>query len=169
MTSGGWNKGMPSPNRGKSPAFLWLLDHQTHNDPECLIWPFSVDRGGYGLVRRCTRREGAHRVMCELVHGSPPDSGYQAAHSCGKGHLGCVNPCHLSWKTRSANRRDYTDSCDCGAPAYKLTEEDIKTIRDLLPTTTNSEIAKRFGVTFTHISKIRNGKVWRQKQSQQDY
>lgn len=33
--------------------------------------------------------------MCELVYGKPPMPKHQAAHNCGKGNLGCINPKHL--------------------------------------------------------------------------
>jgi hypothetical protein len=48
----------------------------------------------------------AHRLMCQLAHGDPPTPDHIAAHSCGRGHEGCVNPNHLSWKTYSENELD---------------------------------------------------------------
>lgn len=74
---------------------------------DCLIWPFNTDGHGYGtLNRKGNKQLKAHRVICELVHGSPPTATHQAAHSCGKGHLRCVNPHHLRWATRVENAAD---------------------------------------------------------------
>lgn len=44
--------------------------------------------------------------MCQKAHGDPPSPKHDAAHSCGRGHEGCVNPNHLSWKTKKQNQAD---------------------------------------------------------------
>lgn len=89
----------------------WLQDHKDYPHKDwCLVWPFGRDpRVGRGIVRTGPGKPKlpsgwAHRVMCEMVHGTPPTPQHQAAHSCGNGHLGCVNPHHLSWKTNSENQ-----------------------------------------------------------------
>ncbi|WP_425339241.1 hypothetical protein [Methylorubrum extorquens] len=44
--------------------------------------------------------------MCALVHGPAPSEKHQVAHSCGKGHTGCVSPKHLRWATPLENAND---------------------------------------------------------------
>src|SRR5690349_13216798 len=77
-----------------------------HVGDDCLMWPFSKDRHGYGQAVVDGRHLIASRYICELVHGTPPTPRHDAAHSCGKGHDACVAPGHLSWKTRAANMED---------------------------------------------------------------
>src|SRR6185312_1870651 len=83
----------PSANRGKGKTFQWLLDHMGHHGDACMPWPFSKDgRVGRGGLTYRGKSYWAHRLMCELAHGAPPTPKHQAAHNCGKGHYGCVNP-----------------------------------------------------------------------------
>lgn len=70
---------------------------------ECLIWPLRREKNGYG---RISNRFRAHREMCRLAHGEPSSELPHALHSCGNGHLGCVNKRHLRWGTPLENRKD---------------------------------------------------------------
>jgi len=45
-------------------------------------------------------------------------------------------------------------------PAAKLTADDVKTIRNLLPTHTQQEIGRMFGVHQTTVSLIATGRKW---------
>lgn len=73
---------------------------------DCLVWPFRRDVQGYGRLLFRRQMQIASRVVCILVHGEPPIANLEAAHSCGNGSGGCVNPSHLSWKTRQENEAD---------------------------------------------------------------
>lgn len=84
----------------------FIHQHLSYNGAECLIWPFKLGNKGYAPMRWMGRKTHAHRVICALVHGEPPFDGAEAAHSCGKGHLGCVAPNHLRWATRRENASD---------------------------------------------------------------
>jgi hypothetical protein len=84
----------------------WLEDRHLHIGEECLAFPFLRNGNGYGRVTYGGQRIGAHRAMCILAHGEPPTPKHEAAHSCGKGHEGCVNPGHLRWATRVENLAD---------------------------------------------------------------
>lgn len=72
----------------------------------CLTWPYGRDSNGYGGLWVDGVSHRAHRLACERVHGPAPRPDLEAAHSCGKGHEGCCNPNHLSWKTRAENEND---------------------------------------------------------------
>lgn len=83
----------------------WLLDHKDYPHDYCLIWPyFRESRVGRGKMEFEGRNGWSHRFMCELVHGPAPADKPQAAHSCGNGDQGCVNPRHLSWANNSENQ-----------------------------------------------------------------
>jgi hypothetical protein len=100
-------KGEPPPIKGKGKTANWLRDHLDYPHDYCLIWPFSKDsRVGRGMMAINGQHGWAHRFMCELAHGPAPEGKPQAAHNCGNGHKGCVNPRHLSWKSNSENQID---------------------------------------------------------------
>lgn len=84
----------------------FLRKHADYSADDCLTWPFSDKGNGYGMVLFRGRRTTANRAMCELAHGKPPSASHEAAHSCGNGHLGCVNPRHLRWATKLENVHD---------------------------------------------------------------
>lgn len=131
--------------------FDWLRAHLNYEGEECLLWPFGKDDKGYGTVVAFDRIRKAHRVMCELVHGIPPGSKAQASHNCGNGHLGCVNPKHLEWKSNSENqldryRRHGRRECNKWGQTGKLTEQEVQIIQAERGKTTIVELAKRFGV-----------------------
>lgn len=96
----------PGGRKGRGAGYLWLQQHVNFNGEECLIWPLTKDGQGRGAVGVNGKLLRAHRVMCELVHGPAPTPEHHAAHSCGNGHLACVHPKHVSWKTKEENARD---------------------------------------------------------------
>lgn len=144
-------------NPGNSPLMAWIRDHLSYDKDYCLIWPFARNSGGYGVFNRASTHTYAHRYICELVHGPCPE-GLQAAHSCGRGHDGCVNPRHLSWKTPTENQYDRTDR---NGPLRKLSAEDAQAIRDVTNLEHVAITAERFGVTEATIRQIQSGKTWR--------
>lgn len=86
-------------------ARLWLLGTAAAHEDKigCLTWPFCRNNHGYAVIRHRGRMRSAAYVLCERVNGIAPSGDHETAHSCGKGHLGCVNPHHLSWKTHAEN------------------------------------------------------------------
>jgi len=130
----------------------WLRDHARHEGAECLIWPFGKDDKGYGVVTTGRKRiRKAHNVMCELVNGPAPPGKPQASHSCGRGHLGCVHPGHLSWKSNSENQKDRRrHGTHLGAKGSRatLTLDQISEIRRLRGIETQESLARRFGVKY---------------------
>jgi len=76
-----------------------------YDGDDCLIWPFANIKG-YAQIRINGRTSLVTRLVCEAEHGPAPTDSLDAAHSCGKGHLGCVTKRHLSWKTRLENMAD---------------------------------------------------------------
>lgn len=72
---------------------------------ECLTWPYARTLAGYGALK-LNGQLTVSRFVCELAHGAPSSEDLVAAHSCGKGHEGCVNPKHLRWATQKENMAD---------------------------------------------------------------
>src|SRR6185503_14814151 len=93
-------------NKAKGGNFLWIKGHALYALDDCLIWPFCRTQSGYGHIGYEGKLWTAHRLMCQVAHGEPPTPKHVAAHECGNGHLGCVNPRHLRWKTQSENQHD---------------------------------------------------------------
>ena len=101
------NTGKTAYNKGQGRGYKWLLAHVDFDGEGCLTWPFTINRfwgrGTFGLDGEV---HWAHRYMCKLVHGDPPPDKPYAAHECGNGHLACVHPKHVFWKTSSENAVD---------------------------------------------------------------
>jgi len=152
-------KGKPSALRGKGRGLAWLKAHVEHQGEECLIWPQSRNYQGYGQLGYFGKVRKAHHIMCLLVHGPAPTARHEAAHNCGKGHLGCVHPKHVEWKTRIENAMDTImhGTYFKGAPRrlnFKLAEE----IRASDLSCVN--LAKQYNVSVSAIFKVRRGETW---------
>lgn len=157
---------MPSggANRGTGKTLKWLKEHVNHDGNDCLIWPFNRIPNGYGMFGYLGKMYYAHRYMCELVNGPPPE-GHEAAHSCGNGKLGCANPKHLSWKTKSENRLDAlrhgTGVRNRSGPKGSLTDEQVLAIRRLKGQETQDRIAEMFNISAPRVRAIFTGKIYR--------
>ncbi|WP_155951287.1 hypothetical protein [Rhizobium mesoamericanum] len=131
---------------------------------ECLVWPYSRSTSGYGQARWNNKTSNVSRFVCEDVYGEPPTAKHEAAHSCGKGHLGCVSKSHLSWKSPSENQMDKvahgTHSRGERGALAKLTRAEVIEINSLRGTKKKCEIAAVYGVNPSTISRIHAGKRW---------
>lgn len=152
------------PVRQKGVQVPWLLEHVNYEGDDCLKWPFSLVPG-----RPCVTWDGktriASRVMCELRNGPPPSTKHDAAHSCGKGHEGCVNPNHLRWATRKENFADMvrhgTRVQGEGHWNSVLTEQKVRDIREMAEVLPIGLIANEFGVSRATVHHAVNRKTWR--------
>ncbi|WP_231848666.1 HNH endonuclease [Sphingobium sp. SYK-6] len=141
----------------------WLRERVRYSGDECLIWPFA--RGGDGRGRiNCAIGAQAHRVMCILAHGEPVDSNLQAAHSCGRGHDGCVNPKHLRWATPLENAADRvahgTQVRGEDSSSSILTEDQVRAIRLLQGSFSQGRLGRMFGVDGETVADVLNGRTW---------
>lgn len=129
----------------------------------CRFWPYAKNNMGYGQVNIGDgKRVLAHRISCERRNGSPPTISHQAAHSCGNGHIGCVAPWHLSWKTAAENNLDQDTH---GTRSWGEKHASILTRGDVIEIrrshgVSQSELADRFGVSQSMISRIKTRKAW---------
>jgi hypothetical protein len=141
---------------GESPVMLWFRDHKDYQHDCCLTWPFARLQSGYGQFGG--RRIGAHRFMCELRNGPPPSPGHQAAHSCGRGSDGCVNPKHLSWKTNAENQLERYQHSGL-VRGTKITLAQVVEIRALQGKQKTGETAKLYGTSETNVRDIQSGRT----------
>lgn len=142
---------------GESTRFIQEVATQYEGDG-CLLWPFNVDKYGYGTLLWDGRKSRAHRIVCELTHG--PRSGVDAAHLCGNSL--CVAPRHIEWKSRRENIHDKlrhgTMIHGEKHPASKLTLEQVRIIRS--SDRPGSEIAAQFSISPSTVSRIRKRLTW---------
>lgn len=138
-----------------SKYMLWIRDVALpYQGDDCLPWPYSKNPTGYAATFRDGKTVYIHRLICEHVNGPPPEPRYQASHSCGKGHEGCVNPRHLRWKTPGDNQAEGPNH-----PRYKLTPVTVAEMRRMKGKP--HEIAARFGVTEATVRKVLAFKTWK--------
>lgn len=133
---------------------------------ECLSWPFGCLSSGYAKMGNSV----VSRLVCEDEHGPPPTPEHQAAHSCGRGHLGCVARKHMSWKTPKENQRDQlqhgTVMCGARNPNAKLSESEVFEIRRLHGSGVSTRrLCDQFGVSNQTISSIMTGRTWPVKET----
>lgn len=146
-------------------ALKWLFDNLEVTDEECLIWPFGKFADGYAAVQFEGKKWRASRLVCRLSSGEPEDEKLDAAHSCGKGHEGCVNPKHLRWATRKENCSDKIghNTINRGVKngANKLSEKQVLDIYSYKDTgLMQKEVAALFGISRYLVKSIWNGNNW---------
>lgn len=132
---------------------------------ECLVWPFARMKNGYAVMRHNERSILVGRRICEDAHGAPPFDKAEAAHSCGNGHLGCINKRHLSWKTSKQNADDKiahgTKLVGSACGGSKLTENQalaIYLLRNTRPR--QQDVADKYGISRGTVSDIWRRHSW---------
>lgn len=140
----------------------WLKDNATHQGEDCLIWPFSRDRNGYGKVGFRGVGTSAHRAMCFVAHGEPESLAMHAAHTCHNGHLGCVNPRHLVWQDGFTNRSlKLRQRRGVKSHSAVLGPIDVIGARLMMKYQTQAVVAAEFGVARTTMGLIKRGEIWK--------
>lgn len=131
-----WEMVQPEPNTG------------------CWLWAGSTARGGYGQFM-AGRRERAHRISYELVHGPIPE-GASVLHRCDM--PACVNPEHLFLGTQADNMADMVRK---GRAGKALTASDVVAIRQRYANGERlADIAADYGVVRTTIGAVARGETW---------
>jgi hypothetical protein len=154
-----------SPERGKGEAVRWLRENVSYAGGNCLAWPFASHPTGYGTFGYLGKMFYAHRFMCELTNGPAPSPKHYASHNCGNGHLGCVHPQHLAWKTSQENAIDrlrHGNNWQKGQrPKYlKLNRQKADQIRAMKGQKTQRQLAEEYGVSRETVSHIHCGRMW---------
>lgn len=142
------------------------IEAALHSDTdECVFWLRAKKPDGRGNIKYQGRFYTPARLVCILAYGAPPAPSLEAAHSCGNGHLSCINPRHLRWATpvENAADREMHGRQVKGSMCHmaKLAERDIPTIRRLLQSgMTLQAIANRYRVNRQSIANVRDRKTW---------
>lgn len=135
-----------------------------YDGDECLIWPFTRTPNGYCQLWVNGENESVSRMICNVLYGEAPTKQHQAAHSCGKGHEGCVTKGHLSWKTPAGNQADRiahdTHTRGERSKLAKLTSQQVLQIISMAGKETQGETASRYGVSRSCVGQIQRGQSW---------
>lgn len=155
---------LATPERTPGATLQFIHDAVASETNDCIEWPFSKMRGGYGHLLHEGRYRPAHRLVCEIVHGAPSVSTMQAAHSCN--NTSCVNPRHLRWASPLENIADKAAHGTLlygeAAPQTFLSEREVKAMLRLVRGGVKQrEVAKAFGVTPQRVNEIVLGKAWK--------
>lgn len=124
---------------------------------------------GYGTLTVGRKTRSAHRLAYQLGVGPIPRRAH-IRHSCD--NPSCINPDHLFAGTREDNMQDCVRRGRHGGPpparkgeknpASKLTSDKVDEIRrQLTQGSTQTKIARRFGISQSQVSNIKIGRQWR--------
>lgn len=160
-----WRSGDPLGGKTSPGEPLRFLEELVgHDGDDCVTWPFCTAATGIGSVQYGGKVRPAHRVMLYLSTGVEPDSKVLALHSCGNGHLGCVNPKHLRWGSAKDNAQDAIlhKTTQRGEKAYNaiLTEDDVRGIRRELRNLSGKKVAEKYGCSQQTVCDIKMGRRW---------
>lgn len=130
----------------------YALEDKGHGTP-CWIWAQSEHAAsGYGQFNNRVSRSNAHRAVFEIYHDITLPKRLVLDHLCRQ--RTCVNPDHMEPVTVAENTRR--------GRSTKLTLEDVAQIEALYfdGLYSQRELAGRFGVSQTQVSRILNGHRW---------
>lgn len=133
-----------------------MVEYDTNGG--CWIWSGNWTRG-YGSITKDGRQKSTHRASYEFYKGPIP-SGLHILHSCDV--RACVNPNHLRAGTQSENIMEAYDRNRIPPNHLRvLTEDQVREIKKLLPTSSVRSIASKYKVAMTTIANIKVGRTWR--------
>jgi HNH endonuclease len=116
---------------------------------DCWLWQLAKNPSGYGVVGIAAGKTAlAHRAYYEERFGPVPE-GMELDHLCRV--RACVNPEHLEPVTHTENLRRGRKT--------KLALREVAAIRSSQDT--QRVIARQYGITPGHVSRIRSGASWR--------
>lgn len=137
-------------SRKNNPEKFWAKVKKEPN--ACWIWTGSGNPDGYGIVSVSNSRMSTHRYSYELAFGKIPE-GLHVLHKCD--NPPCVNPAHLFLGTNADNMEDKNVKDRAG---LKLKTKDVHAIIDACKSgCTQRSVAKQFGVSPSHVSKLCSG------------
>ena len=133
---------------------------------ECWLWTASIASHGYGCLRVDGKTRTAHTLAWELSRGPIP-AGMFVCHHCDV--KACCNPAHLFLGTAADNAQDMGRKGRHPGnglrgdrhPNARLTSEIVASIRTSVAVgVSQSEMARRVGVTVAQVNNIIRGKQW---------
>lgn len=128
---------------------------------ECWPWKGAKFRFGHGNFSLNGKATNAHRFSWVRTHGEIP-SGLYVCHHCD--NPPCVNPAHLFLGTPKDNSQDREKKGRgirrIGSRSPKARVDEYKVLEIRRSDLKQIEIAKRFGITQTTVSRIRRRENW---------
>ncbi len=139
--------------------FWEKVDHKS--DSECWNW-LAGGSEGYGQIKINGKTYRTHRISYYIHYKKDPGE-LLVCHKCN--NKLCVNPNHLFLGTESENMqhafatgRHYRKGIL--QASARLTEQDVRDIRELRGEISQAKIAKLFGVSCGTIQHIMDGRNW---------
>lgn len=139
-------------------------------DDNCIEWPFSRDKDGYGWCAQVGQKR-AHRVAWVIANGSIPVGGH-VLHTCD--NPPCINPRHLWVGSHADNMRDMHEKGRASGFAVtlnlkeeshgraKLSRQDVASIRvRRLAGESIPRLAREFGVGTQTVGDIIARRTWK--------
>lgn len=135
--------------------------------PTCWLWLGFKKETGYGRININGKNYGAHRISY-ILHKGRISKNLEVCHTCD--NRSCVNPKHLFLGTHQENMADMTakgrtlkgeKNGRCRLKKIQI-KEILKKIKQ--KKYTNTEIAKQYSISNSHVSAIKSGKRWRHLQ-----
>ena len=119
----------------------------------CWEWQRGKENG-YGAIwmSHVRRSTTTHRISYLIHYGAIPN-GFVIGHKCD--NRGCCNPFHLELITQAQNARDGWSRNRMECKISKDTADEIRS--SSAPTLV---VAKAFGLSKTHVNRIRRGEAW---------
>lgn len=159
-------KNMPVPE-----LYEWIKSKLIPAENGCMVWT-GAKLKGYGQITIKGVTTKLHRFVLEQKLQRPLGEHMCALHSCN--NPSCCNPAHITEGTNKENV-DYKVSCNRQSKgtthgdymrgeknAYaKLTESDIREIRNAKGRILQTELAAKYNITRNHVSAIQLKRVWR--------
>jgi len=138
-----------------------LARTEVSHETGCREWLGKRNHDGYGMIWHEGRYWRAHRLAYRTFLGPIPD-GMFVCHSCD--NPACIELEHLwigsnldNMKDRDRKRRQFI-ACGERNGRSKLTNTDVASIME--SSTSNSEVARAYGVSQSTVSLIRSRKLW---------
>lgn len=155
----------PAPPKDKPDQWIaYLRRWSCTTETGCWEWQRYRQSKGYGMLWDGSRDVVASRIVFEVFKGPIPDS-YLVCHSCD--NRGCVNPEHLWLGTPKDNMHDMIqkgrDRHEKGehSSRAKLTDEDVRCIRENHERIPYSQLARMFGVSAGAVKSAACCKTWK--------
>lgn len=171
MMRGEWMKLRYASDEYRKSILRKLHANSIVSESGCWEWNGLRDTRDYGIISGFGRQYMAHRISWKLHNNCEIPEGKFILHSCD--NPPCWNPAHLRSGTQQENMEEmWSKGRGCPHPELlcpgernphaKMTNANVMEIKYLLSQgARQKDLAERFGVSGTVISKIARGKGWR--------
>lgn len=151
---------IPTLNSADLERFISKLDGFPNLDT-CWLWTASTDSSGYGKFSIKHTSYRASRVSASIWLAPPTSPNMIVLHSCDTPL--CASPWHIRYGTQSQNIQDAIKRGRhriCPPPRQVLDVNQVLMIRASVDS--SRKAAKKFGVSYMQILRIRNRQSWKQ-------